>query len=157
MPQWVSLFALCLLLLPAACGGGGGGGGGGSTSNANGTNRARFVFDLSLQGAPATLTMDVEIVGNSGVTWGPGVNPDITGVIGTGSYTVFTAGNLVSAFASYGFTGENAFADFFRTSGGSERFRVQWVETSQGLIMIVNPFGQGPVQYDCILRSATPL
>ncbi|MCA8949410.1 MAG: hypothetical protein KDE27_07895 [Planctomycetes bacterium] len=143
-----------LLTTAAACSGSSGGGGGGPAQT--GTNRARFTFDVDLQGVPAELVMEVEVVGNSGVTWSAGSNPEITGVIGTGSYTIYTAGELTSPIAYYVFTGENAFADFTEPAT-SQRFRVQWIETQQGMTMIVNPFGPGPVQYDCVLKSAVAL
>ena len=83
-------------------------------------------------------------------------NPDITGVIATGTYTIFTAGELRSPNAYYVFNGENAFADF-TAPATFERFRVQFSEIPQGLRMVVNPFGPGPVAYDCILRSSEAL
>ena len=150
-------FALVLVLAASgACTNSGGGSGDGPANNLSGTNRARFVYDLELQGAPSTLVMDVEVVGNTGITWGPGVRPDITGVISTGDYTVFTSGELRSAVAAYIFTGENRFADFTNT-GNFERFRVQWTETQNGLLMTVNPFGRGPVTYECVLREVSAL
>ena len=102
-----------------------------------------------------TLTMDVEVIGSSGIVWGPGNRPDIRGVIGTGDYTIYTAGTLTSPTANYSFRGENAFADFTEASS-FERFRVKWELTQTGLRMIVNPFGQGPVTYDCVLKNAEP-
>lgn len=139
-------FLSCLAL--SACGGGSGGGS--APADQNGSNRARFTFSVDLQGSPGTLILDVEVVGNSGITWGPGVNPDITGVISTGSSTIFTAGELRSDTALYVFTGENQFADFTDTAT-FERFRVQWAESPQGLTMIVDPFGPGPTIHECVL------
>jgi hypothetical protein len=149
----VRLLTLSVLgLLLASCSGGGSDGGG-TGSVSNGSNRARFFFDVDLQGVLGELVMEIEVVGNSGLTWGPGANPEITGVISTGSYTLYTAGELRSPTAYYVFTGENQFADFTEPAT-SQRFRVQWSETQNGLIMTVNPFGPGPVQYPCVLTRS---
>ncbi|GEM_PF-3328425 len=146
-----------LILLPAvvvtACGGGGGSGSSSSGGGAARSNTAHFVFDCDLNGANGQLDMDVEIVSDYGITWGGGSNPDITGVIGTGSYTLYTYGQLVSNTAYYTFTGENNFADFV-DHYYNERFRVQWQETQDSLIMIVNPFGPGPTQHSCQLTDS---
>jgi hypothetical protein len=40
---------------------------------------------------------------------------------------------------------------------GNDRFRVEWIVTATGLPLRVNPFGPGPTQYDCALRSARRL
>lgn len=118
-----------------------------------GSNRARFLFNCDLQGANGVLTMDVEAIRTTGLTWGPGVNPDITGVIATGGFTYLTEGELRSSVALYRFTGENQFADFWDTAS-FERFRVQWVANNDDLVMVINPFGPGPTQHFCTLESA---
>jgi hypothetical protein len=144
---------LCSLLLCVALVGCSGGGGG---ATGNGTNRARFTFDVDIQGVTGVMILEAEAVGNSGVIWGPGVNPTITGVISTGSYTVYTGGELRSPAAYYIFTGENNFADFTEPAT-SQRFRVQWVETQLGLNMVVNPSGPGTVIYPCVLTGSKQL
>jgi hypothetical protein len=155
MVRALSRLALAgLVVALAACAPGGGGGGGGG--NPQGTNRARFTYQVDLQGEVATMVLEAEVVGVTGLTWGPGVTPDITGVISTGQYTVYTSGQLASSTANYIFTGENQFADFTETST-FERFRVQWFQNPQGLMMVVNPFGPGPVTYQCNLVGVQAL
>jgi hypothetical protein len=128
--------------------GSGAGGSGDVTSNL-----ARFTFDCDLQGLNGELQLDVEAVNTTGIVYGPGPNPDISGVIGTGSVTYITAGSLRSATAQYVFTGDNQFADFTDVAN-SQRFRVQWVPNAQGLTMVINPFGPGPTQHTCVLNGA---
>ncbi|MGF1509488.1 MAG: hypothetical protein ACFB9M_08300 [Myxococcota bacterium] len=126
----------------------------GFRSGQGASNLARFTFECELtQGVSGTLTMDVEAISVTGVTFGSGPNPDITGVIGTGEVTYVTAGDLVSPFARYIFTGRNEFADFSDT-GSFERFRVRWLPFPDGLIMEINPFGPGPTQHVCIQTGA---
>ena len=98
-----------------------------------------LTFACDLNGMSAQMVMHREFVSSSGITWGPGANPGITGVIPTGQYTVYTAGEVRSPTAYYSFRGENQFADFV---GANERFRVQWIIDGQrgGVWMIVNPF-----------------
>jgi len=146
-------FLLLLCLMPAACAGGGNGGGGGNPGTTAGSNRARFTFDVDLQGVPGTLVMEVEVINQAGAIWGPGSTPQITAVISAGTFIIFTAGELTSSVANYIFTGENNFADFTEPAT-SATFRVQWIETAQGMTMVVNPFGPGPVSYACVLTSA---
>ncbi|MEM9384885.1 MAG: hypothetical protein AAGA68_07470 [Pseudomonadota bacterium] len=159
---------LLLVTAAAALSACGGDGGSANPANANvannqqadaggGTapsNKARFTFDCDLQGIHGVLTLDVEILNNAGVVFGPGPNPDITAVIGTGDVTVFTSGELVSSAASYIFTGENQFADFTKVTGTIERFLVEWVEQSDGLTLVINPFGPGTTRQDCLLTGS---
>lgn len=147
------LVALLVGAVPSGCSSGSDARPGAPSS---GTNRARFTYAIDLQGQPATMVMEVEAIAASGLTWGPGVRPEITGVIASGSYTVFTSGELRSSVARYIFTGENQFADFTEATT-FERFRVRWMDTASGLLMTVNPFGPGPVTYACQLISAEGL
>jgi hypothetical protein len=66
-----------LAILAAGCGGSDGG------SGSAGSNKARFTFDCNIGGFPGLLELEVEAIGQSGITWGPGPNPTITGVIDT--------------------------------------------------------------------------
>ncbi|MEM7204324.1 MAG: hypothetical protein AAF628_28955 [Planctomycetota bacterium] len=141
---------LTLATLPVACDGGDGGGG--SRAGA-GSNRARFTYECDVSGLIGTLTLDIEAIGSTGIVFGSGPNPDITGVIGTGGVTYFTSGQLVTPTTRYSFTGQNQFADFTNTTT-PERFRVEWVNAPQGLTIVVNPFGPGPTQVPCRLTSA---
>lgn len=160
------LLAIACTVFITACGGSDGGSSNndGSDSSdsinngggAGGSNMARFTFDCDLQGVNANMTMDVEAVGTTGLVFGPGANPDITGVIGTGDYNLFTSGEVVSPVARYIFTGTNQFADFTETTR-FERFRVEWLSRDDGLIMVVNPFGPGPAQHFCLLTGTTLL
>ena len=99
------------------------------------------------------MVMDMEVVADTGITWGSGSNPDITGVIGTSSYTVYTEGEIRSPTSYYVFTGGNNYADF-TDMNTYDRFRVEWVEDTDGLIMIVNPFGEAPTQHTCVLTDS---
>lgn len=150
--SWLSIgFVLFLLLGLVACDNG-------SAVNlfsdgTPGSNRARFSLDCDLNGLTGVLSMEVEAVGGSGVVWGGGPNPDISSVNTTGDVIYYVSGNLVSPTASYTFVGENNFADFTNT-GTLERFRVEWVPLTNGLRMIINPFGPQPTSHDCVLTSA---
>ena len=149
----LGLYPAILMVTILLLGCGGGGGGDDDAQNAGQSNMARFYLDCNLQGLTGQLVMDIEVISSSGITWGPGPNPEITGVIGTGDYIVYTEGELTSPTSAYIFTGENQYADFTEEST-FERFRVEWVETSEGLIMIVNPFGPQPTQHVCILTDS---
>ena len=142
---WVRL--CCLLLWPSL------GCDTDPSSSAAPSNQAQFLFDCDLNGVTGNLVLNVEVVSSSGVTFGAGPTPDITGVIATGDVKYYTWGEVSSPSAYYVFTGENRFADFTETAT-SARFRVQWGESSQGLVMVVNPFGPGPTYHECVLTNA---
>ena len=151
-----TFLALLLAMVSVGCGGGGGGDDGSPAvddTTATGSNQARFYFDCDLQGLTGEMVMDMEVVADTGITWGSGSNPDITGVIGTGDYIIYTQGEIRSPTSYYVFTGENNYADF-TDMNTYERFRVEWVEDTDGLIMIVNPFGQAPTQHTCVLTDS---
>ncbi len=106
-----------------------------SAGTAAQTQQMSFICDLG--GVPAEMTLVLEYVTSSGVTLGPGVNPDISGVIPTGDYTLYTAGEVRSPNAHYSFRGQGQYADFTNL-WAHERFRVKFVTDSNGLWMIVN-------------------
>lgn len=150
-------------IILVACGGGGGSGSNstegtnnGSTNTTPPSNSARFEFICDLNGVDAILTMDVDVVSDSGIVFGPGSSPDITGVVATGDVTYYTEGSVVSPYTSYAFTGENSYADFYNENT-YERFRVQWLSDSENLIMLINPFGYEPTTHTCTPESATYL
>jgi hypothetical protein len=159
-PTWLVLVVLLVTTtLITACGGDGDGTDSSrhNTGGSGGTNMARFFLDCDLNGLIGKMIMDVEAVPTSGFVWGPGSNPDITGVIETGQSTLFIEGELTSPTTRYVFTGENEFADFSETTNSFERFRVQWVPTPTGLDMIINPFGPSPSQQSCTLTGSEAL
>lgn len=152
--------ALALSLMAGGCdaGGGVGAGEGGAFAGAGAvqgapSNRARFTFDCDLQGAVGQLTVDVEVVQSAGAVWGPGPNPQITGVIGDQGAIYYTAGELRSDVAYYTFTGENQFADFVEPAT-YQRFRVQWILQGESLVMVINPFGEGPAYHMCQMTGS---
>ena len=89
-----------------------------------------MVFSCNLQGAPGTLTLAIERIQTS------------TGV------SIYTSGELVSNTARYVFSGEGQFADFVDIQR-NERFRVRFDERPNGLVLVANPYGQGPASYFC--------
>ena len=120
------LVALCALAAPANAG------------------KATYHFNCQAGEISARMVMHVERYRTHGVTYGPGVNPDITAVIPDGGETIWTEGTVTSSQGSFAFSGQNQYADFYNTAGGG-RFLVQWVldEARDGLWAIVNPLG-GP-------------
>lgn len=150
--KYIGNFILIIMIINLVSCGGGSDGEDDNNANIAGNN-AQFTFDCDLNGLNGVLTIDVEVVSSNGLVFGPGPNPDITGVINTGDVTYYTAGRLVSPTASYFFTGENNFADFTEAETFN-RFRVEWLTTNEGITMVVNPFGPGPTSHDCILTEA---
>ena len=107
---------------------------------------AVFNWVCNLDGAPGQLTAQVEAISSAGVFVDP--NGLFAGTIQTNEVNYHYQGTLVSASASYVFTGENAFADFTDLST-SARFRVKFVAQGPKLLLIANPEGPQPAQYLC--------
>jgi hypothetical protein len=103
-------------------------------------------YACQIDGQPAQLTAQYEVIGNSGITTAP--NGDISGVISTGSSTVYYQGQLTTPSARYSFTGENAYADFTDLNSHA-RFRVELVTEGDHLTLIVGPFSDQPLRYFC--------
>jgi hypothetical protein len=99
-------------------------------------------FNCQAGSISARMVMHVERIASHGITYGPGVNPDITGVIPDGGKTIYTQGTVTSTQGNFTFSGENQFAEFYNTTYGG-RHLVEWVlDTSRnGLWAIVNPMG----------------
>lgn len=130
MPRLYSICVLASLsILVAGCGDSMDFGGNG------GSNRARLEYDCNLNGIPGDLTLEIEAIGDSGITWGPGPNPDITGVIPTGDFIYYTTGTLALPDRTYGINGENYFAELWSNVPG-DRITVEWQFQSNGLTMI---------------------
>jgi hypothetical protein len=111
---------------------------------------ATFVWTCNIEGAPARLTAQVEAVSPAGVYMDP--HGFFAGSIATGEVNYLYGGTLVSASARYSFTGRNQYADFLDLQTNA-RFRVQMIVQGRSLLMVVNPFGPGPVRYGCELAS----
>ena len=125
-----------------------------SVGNARGepSDQARFSLDCDFGGVRGALTLDVEAVGNTGVTWGTGPRPDITGVIPAGTNTLFTTGSFVLPDRTYAISGENSFADLWSNIPG-DRLLVEWIPMDQGLTMVWD--WQGPaIPVPCQLTDA---
>ncbi|MGB0747741.1 MAG: hypothetical protein ACPGO3_03255 [Magnetospiraceae bacterium] len=108
-----------------------------SMTSAQAAQQMNFICDLG--GVAAQMRVNVEYVAQSGTTWSGGPTPNITGVVPTGQYTLYTVGEVRSPNAYYTFQGENGYADFTDMVRG-ERFRVQFVPQQGGMWMIINPF-----------------
>jgi hypothetical protein len=136
-----------LAVLAAGCGDATGG------SDGAGSNKARFTFDCSIAGFPGALTLDVEVIGQSGITWGPGPNPNITGVIGTGDYTFYTTGTLTLPDRTYSINGENSFAELWSEIPG-DRLTVEWQPSDNTMTIVWDWFGAA-TPYPCDLTGSS--
>ena len=97
--------------------------------------------------------MNVEIVPESGITWGSGPNPDITGVIGTGNNHYYTSGTLQIPDRTYQFSGEGNFADFWSDVAGDRNTSEFKLQPNGDLILVWDWFGAA-TEYPCRLISS---
>lgn len=109
-------------------------------------------FDCNAGGNSARMVMNVERFNSSGRIFGPGPNPEITGVIPDGETKIWVEGTVNGAQGSYSFSGWAPFVDFVGMNGGG-RFDVKFVldERRNGVWAIVNPFRSASeqIQYWC--------
>lgn len=117
-----------------------------------GSSRAAFSFDCDLGGAVGALDLQVEALEASGITWGSGPNPDITGVIGTGQYNYYTKGTLSLPGHTYYIDGTNQYADVWSDVPG-DRLVVEWRLWDGGLTVIWDWFGAAQ-PYQCQLTGS---
>ena len=121
------------------------------------TDRARYLMSCDFRGG-SLLSMDIQVSENFGATWGPGVNPDITGVVADGSVTYYTWGTLEAPDYTFSFEGSSAFAEFWITNR-LNNILVKWEPWDEGLIMEWDHFGRlGPTtRHHCRLTDFVPL
>ncbi len=125
-------------------------------------NMLRMFFDCDLGGVRGDMVMDVDVIQDTGVTWGPGAQPDIGAVIGTGSSTTYVSGEIkTQSGGRFVFTGSAGYADFTNL-GNHSRFRVKmqldprdnrkmWLVSDP-----THPATQGQFAFPCILKGVQP-
>ncbi|MGF1509790.1 MAG: hypothetical protein ACFB9M_09860 [Myxococcota bacterium] len=150
--------ALLLCFIGPACGGDalspfGAGGENGIAGEPS--NRVRFAYDCNFGGTVVPLVMDIEAIGDSGIAYGPGVNPDIIGVVSTGDFIYYTSGSFEFPDRTYWFEGESIFAELWSNIPG-DRLTVEWRQWEGGLIVVWDWFERfGPAtQYPCQVVAA---
>lgn len=113
----------------------------------------QFEFECDMGAFIAPLAVQVDPVEASGITWGTGPNPDITGVIGTGDFIYYTAGTFTWPDRVYRFEGENQFADFWSDIPG-DRLTSEFQLHDGGMTLVWDWFGAA-TQHDCQLVGSS--
>ncbi len=120
-------------------------------AQAQGTLRA----DCTVLGQPGRLELAYEIYNSFGLTWGPGANPDITGVIRDGNVTTYWQGGLITATGVYTLTGDSLFLQAIPPGGYySDHFIVEMIFTGgAGLILRYQEYGGQRIDTPCTITS----
>lgn len=108
-------------------------------------------YRCDIDGQIGRMSAEVNIVEKTGPVTKGGAG-SVWDVIADGTASLMYGGQLTTPSAQYTFTGYDAFADFTDLVN-SARFRVKFDTAGTALMMTVNPFGPGPVQYRCELVS----
>ena len=107
----------------------------------------------TVNGAPAQMQMQYEALGGSGVTWGSGPNPDITGVISDGSVTYYWNGVLSGSFGQIQLSGENNFLRFYDPNVLNRETVLEVTMTSPQSFYMEDVYGNYPGQHPCQITA----
>ena len=110
--------------------------------------------ECRILGEPAVLELGFEAIASHGITWGPGPNPDITGVIGDGATTVYWNGTLSSSRGTVAIGGENFFLRFYDPNVYNRETVLEVTLTGKQTFTLEDVFGNYPGKHPCrIVRS----
>lgn len=103
----------------------------------------------NIMGQPVQLDLSYEAIGGAGVTYGPGVNPDITGVIGDGSTTLYWTGAFRSAQGTLPLSGENRFLRFYDANVYNRETVLEVTTTGGNSFYLTDVYGNYPGNHPC--------
>ena len=103
----------------------------------------------TILGKPASLELSYEAIAGNGITWGPGANPDITGVIPDGSVTTYWQGTLSSELGSVAISGENRFLRFYDRNVLNRETVLEVTITGAQSFTLQDVFGNYPGVHPC--------
>ncbi len=103
----------------------------------------------NIMGQQVQLDLTFEAIGGAGVAYGPGVNPDITGVIGDGSTTIYWNGAFRSAQGNLPVSGENRFLRFYDANVLNRETVLQVTVTGNKSFYLTDAFGNYPGDHPC--------
>lgn len=107
-----------------------------------------------IMGQPAELQLGFEAYGGFGVTYGPGVQPSITGVISDGGTTVYWNGVLRSAAGQLPISGENYFLRFYDANVYNRETVLEVTMTSASTFYLTDVYGNYPGNHPCQIVQA---
>ncbi|MEO1100817.1 MAG: hypothetical protein AAFW65_03135 [Pseudomonadota bacterium] len=113
------------------------------------TKTGYMVAQCQINDAPAQLALQYEAIGGSGITYGPGVNPDITGVISDGSTTYYWNGTLTGSFGQIPISGENYFLRFYDQNAYNRETVLEVTMTGPQSFYLEDVYGNYPGQHPC--------
>ncbi len=100
-------------------------------------------------GEIAYMSTYTEVYNDTGVAYGPGVDPDIIGVIRSGSVTTYHQGVLRTSSGDFSFTGENKFIQFGHRGAVYE---VVWYSASRYGLRD-SAYGAPTHEIPCVIQS----
>ncbi|MFH1517060.1 MAG: hypothetical protein ABIH17_04175 [Pseudomonadota bacterium] len=107
----------------------------------------------TVNGEPAQMKLQYEAIGGSGVTYGPGANPGITGVISDGSVTYYWGGTLSGSFGQLALSGENAFLRFYDPNVLNRETVLQVTMTGDQSFYMEDVRGNYPGRHPCTITA----
>ena len=110
--------------------------------------------NCQIMGTPAQLNLTFEALSGAGITYGPGVNPDITGVIPDGSVTIYWNGVLAGQGWQIPISGENAFLRFYDRNVYNRETVLEVKRTGPKTFTLTDVFGNYPGDHPCEITKS---
>lgn len=107
-----------------------------------------------IMGQPVQLDLQYEVIGGAGATYGPGANPDITGVIGDGSSTIYWQGMFTAGPGQQlPVSGENRFLRFYDANVLNRETVLEVTQTGETSFYLTDVYGNYPGQHPCEITN----
>lgn len=114
-----------------------------------------LMAQCQIMGAPVTLQLQYERIGGAGVTYGPGANPGITGVIGDGSSTLYWNGAFISGNGQQlAVSGENNFLKFYDQNVYNRETVLEVTTTGPNSFYLTDVYNNYPGNHPCQIVNA---
>lgn len=109
--------------------------------------------DCTISGQPAQMQLKYEAYNSTGITWGSGPNPDITGVIADGSVSYYWQGLLNGSFGQLQLSGQNNFLSFYDPNVLNRETTLKVTMTGDNSFYLADTRGNYPGQHPCTIKE----
>ncbi len=109
--------------------------------------------ECTIRGEPAQLQLKYDAYNGTGITWGSGPTPDITGVIADGSVNYYWQGVLNGSFGQLQLSGQNNFLSFYDPNVLNRETTLKVTMTGGNSFYLEDTRGNYPGQHPCTIKE----